>query len=183
MNSIFKIIAFYCLCLVPYSCGYKYEQTRDTTISIPYVKGDTEGLLTEAIIKQIIATSNLSYQSSKDGDLTLEAKIVKYDNENIGFRFDRDSQGNLQEKIVPSENRLSAFVKISLIETLTGKIILGPTIISSDVDYDYNFNTASGNITAFSMGQLDFTNVANMSAHNPLYHALAVRIVNYIDAR
>ena len=168
-------------CLFLFSCaGYKTGSgglvDHYNTITVPYVINDTEGKLTEALIKELSSEGALKYVIG-GGDLILKAEIVDTEEYNIDFRADT----NKKNKIVPSENRIRTKVKTTLIERRSGKSIIGPVIITSDVDYDYDFNTIKNDEMTFSLGQLNFIDDAKDATQEPLCRKLAGKIVRHIN--
>jgi hypothetical protein len=165
------------------SCGYKFghgsmsEQYH--TISVPYVKGDHSGIFTAELIKQISHSGAFKYRNS-NAELTMKAVIHDYHDENIGFQFDKDADGNRISKLVPTERRVKVLVEVSLIEALTGNIVLGPKFFTAEADYDFDPDITRDNIAGFSLGQLNSTDEAKEVALNPLNQSLSKKIVDYI---
>lgn len=183
MKRIITLMALSLCCFM--SCqSYRFGEggvLQDySTVSVPYVKNDVEGQLTDALIKQISASGSLRYVS-EEGDLVLEAEIVDFKDENIGFRYDKDDQGELLDKVVPSENRMTAIVLVTVKDRSSGKKVLGPITLASGVDYDYDFNPIKDTEMTYSMGQLNFIDNAKDAAYTPLYKGLAQRIVEYMN--
>ncbi|MEC7839630.1 MAG: hypothetical protein VX777_06290 [Chlamydiota bacterium] len=150
------------------------------TISVPYVVGDEDGSLTAAIVSEIEKNGGLAY-SNGAGQLKLTVKIVDLRDQNIGFRYDRDSRDRLTDSIIPTETRLTAAAEICLIECLTGKVLIGPLIISANVDFDHDFYSSRNGINIFSLGQLTDIDAARDSVKVPLNETLAKKIVEYIN--
>lgn len=190
MNRAFFVILF-----LPFfsSCGYYFETAHDVvTISVPYVEGDYEGELTDALAFALSRSGQFRYVHALDeGQWTLQAKIVNTTNDRIGFQYDRDDKsGKLRTNIVGDENRKALFVEVSVSERVSGKCILGPEIIQVDAVYDYvddnslkdlSFINAQGvrqTSIAFSLGQLDSVGAAGEDALIPLFRRAAQKIVD-----
>ena len=94
------------------------ERGEKISISVPYVVGDYEGALTEALARAISRTANFEY-SKDDGDWILNAKIIKTNNDRIGYRYDRDPKsGDLRKNIIGTENRKEISVEVSVLGPL-----------------------------------------------------------------
>lgn len=179
------------------SCGYHWEDSDQLsshykTVSIPYLKGDEEGLLTDELVKAIGLSSQFTY--AKEGELILEGKIVSDQNSNIGWEYDSDpTTGARINRLVPNEGRRELTVRFSLVAARTGKVVYGPIDVSAHVDYDFvnsdslldtSFLTPTGgrqSVLFFSLGQLDSMQGAQSSAREPLYQKIATKIVRGIE--
>lgn len=130
------------------------------------------------------------YQNS-GGELSLSVKILSLEDENIGYRKDVEQDtGSIKRRIIPSEGRKTIKVQVSLIEQEAEKIVKGPIIVSSSVDYDYvdqnslndlSFINRNGNretVLRFSLGQLEAIDSAQEAALFPLYKSCARKIVD-----
>src|SRR5437899_3061785 len=99
------------------SCGYRFENEEPVlstakTITVPYVKGDTEGLLTNELIHQLTNAGFNCLQGG--GDLILNGVVVADNSERIGFRYDRHGPtGKRRHRLIASENRRVVTVEIS----------------------------------------------------------------------
>jgi hypothetical protein len=176
-------------------CGYRIERGEKIAISVPYVIGDYEGKLTEALARAVSRTSNFDY-SKDDGDWILKAKILKTSNDRIGYRYDRDDRsGKLRSNIVGTENRKEIIVEVSVIDASTSRLIAGPQIIKADAQYDYVDPNSLRDLSfidpttgrratsiAFSLGQLDSVGAAGEDAIYPIYRVLAQKIVDGLIA-
>lgn len=169
--------------LVAAACGYRFEEEsaipRHATISVPYVEGDWDGSLTAAIVEQIGRTGCYTYQR-EGGTLTLKVELGDSTEENIGFRYDRDKHGRLRHSIVPVETRLKARVFVTLIETASGRALLGPACLTDCIEFDHVFESPLKSVNIFSLGQLSDYDDAYDAAHRPLNRALAQKIVDFI---
>ena len=171
------------LILLLTSCGYHFG-TGSTinsyrTISVPYVEGDWDGTITSAIIKEISEYTSLAYRDC-GGALILKVKVLDYDDENIGFRYDRKKDGNPKDIIIPDETRTSIRAEVVVIEASSGCNILGPVEIFADVEYDHDYYSNRDAINVFSLGQLSDIDEAYDAAQQPLNKRLAEKIVAYV---
>lgn len=193
MNRTFFVIL--CLPLLG-SCGYYLEGSREQiTISVPYVGGDFEGELTDAIISSLSRSGYFRFVHDECGQWILYARIINTDNNRIGYRYDRnDKSGKLRKNIVGVENRKTLDVEISVVSGVTGKCVLGPEIVRSEAEYDYvddnslkdlsfidSFGVRQTSI-AFSLGQLDSVGTAGEDALAPLFRRAARKIVDGLIA-
>lgn len=179
-----QTIAFVaCLTFLFTGCGYRagYEglAAQYRTITVPYVEGDADGELTNSIIQQISQTGAFEYRN-QTASLTLLVKVLNFNDENIGFRYDRHKDGRLRDTIIPVETRLFALVEIAVRDTCSGKIVLGPARLSASVDFDHDYYSSRNEINVFSLGQLSDFDAAEEAAHTPLNCVLARKIVDYI---
>lgn len=104
---VLKIRSFLLFSLVLFlnSCGYHFDGTSPITISVPYVIGDQEGQLTDALIYAISRSPDFRFTKGPS-DWTVKAKIKNSFNERIGFRYDRDPRsGKLRDNVIGTENR------------------------------------------------------------------------------
>lgn len=174
------------------ACGYHTDEGAQT-LSVPYFKGDTNGALTDSVIKALATSGNFHY-TDKNGNLLLEGTIISDTNENIGYQFDRDPiSGQRIHRLVPNEGRREITVEILLTDTRTQKVVYGPAKISASGDYDFVdsdslrdtsfINTAGARESSlfFSMGQLDSINGAQATSLNPIHRHLSLKIVEGIS--
>lgn len=184
MRIVFdKIGILLCLLALLTSCGYKYGQgtlsSRYDSITIPYVKGDLDGSLTNALIKQVSIYGGLKYKR-EGGDLLLNVILLDFNDENIGFRYDRKNDGKMTHSVIPTETRFSVLAEVTLIDTATGMRILGPTQIVAYTDFDHDYLTCRNGVNIFSLGQLSDYDEAHDAAHTPLNHVLAQKVIDYV---
>lgn len=172
------------------SCGYHVGGGEHWTVSVPYVIGDQEGALTDALIATLSKTPNFRYVHGMNGDLLLRAKIVSCNDDRIGYKYDRDPKsGRRRDNVIGIENRRIVAVEIRIEETCSGKTILGPQVVQGFTDYDYvnqkslqdlSFIDEKGKrvtSVAFSLGQLDSVGAAGVDANRPIYSDIAEKIV------
>lgn len=172
-----------------YSCGYHFERAATTSVSIPYVIGDPEGILTAALIREVAKSPTLRY-SHGHGEWILHVKILNTEDERIGFRYDRNpTTGKLRKHLEGIENRQRITAEVLIVSSHTEEILYGPHIIVASSEYDYvdpdslrdlSVVTPEGkrfSSEAFSLGQLDTFGAAKQDAVYPLYHKLAQNII------
>ena len=177
------------------SCGY--HSVGDSpgkggavvTVSMPYIKGDTEGKLASALSSALHSSGVFQYSYS-GGSLVLEVAIVADAEDRIGFRYDRDpTTGVLRDNIVGTENRRSIGVEIQLVDPSTEKVLLGPEVIRATTDYDYvDGNSildlvffkegAPQTVLDFSLAQLDSVEGAHDDSNEAIYKLVAEKIVH-----
>lgn len=176
------------------SCGYRYT-SEDSVISagsiritVPYIPGDSDAVFNNELVYQLGASGHFLCVPAA-GDYILQASIISDTQSRIGFRYDRDNvQGSLEKNLLGVEDRRAVKAEITLIEVGSGKILIGPVEVSSDVDYDYTvpgsptdllFNSSSGHsvsIMEFSLGQLDSYEGAYDSSSREVFRKLAEKI-------
>jgi len=173
------------------ACGYQVDGLEPITVSVPYVVGDHEGELTEALAFALSRTANYRYVEG-GGEWTLHAKIVGDRNDRIGYRYDRDPKSEkLRDNVIGIENRKDITVEVKVVKTSTGEPVLGPQKIKASIDYDYDDPNSLLDLSVvnpflgsrqpsidFSLGQLDSVSAAGEDAIYPIYRLLAKRIVD-----
>lgn len=176
------------------SCGYHFTDSEReggaVTISVPYIKGDPDGMLGAQLVKLLSASGQFDCVQTQ-GRLILEAAIIAEGDDRIGYRFDRDpTNGKLRDNIVGTENRLTVSAEVKLRDSYTDQILFGPQVVKAYADYDYvdsnsirdlTFFTPSGTpekVLDFSLGQLDSVEGAHDDAIAVIYRHLAQKIVD-----
>lgn len=176
------------------SCGYHTTASDDkTTISVPYVEGDAQGQFTAELIRQL-TNSDLYTFVRKDGDLCLKVSIVGDKNDVVGFQYDlTTTKGKIERNLMPEENRRTLTAAVTLTDTSTEEVVLGPLKITASTDYDYidvnslkavsfiNEHGKREKTISFSLGQLDSIEGAQDAALAPIYCQLAQKIAQAIN--
>ncbi len=171
------------------SCGYHTAASDDkTTISVPYVEGDNQGQFTAEIIRQLTYSDVYDFVK-QDGDLVLKVVLVGDQNDVIGFQYDRTiKKGKIETNLMPTENRRMLTAQVTLTDTGTNEIVLGPLNVSATGDFDYidvnslkalSFINPHGKrkkVINFSLGQLDSIEGAQDAVVTPVYRQLAQKI-------
>jgi hypothetical protein len=187
-----KACALLLFTLLLTGCGYRFSQEREgaPTLSVSFVQGDNDGTLTCELTRQL--TSSGAFRLVQQGGrYLLKVALVGGDNQRIGYRYDRDDvSGKLQKNLVGTENRRLVTAEISVVDTSTGQMTLGPLQIHADADHDFvgthslrglTFINSSGKretALSFSLGQLDSIEGAQDDVAVPLYRVLAQKIVD-----
>lgn len=183
MNVLRLTVIALLTCLLTSCCGYHCGPsgtlTSYSTVSIPFVEGDWTGDLTAALVKEVSQSTVLMYQPN-GGAITLNVKLLDVRDENIGFRYDRNRDGKLKDRIVPDETRISALAEVTVTETASGSLLLGPVRVSADVEFDHDYYS-SGHVNVFSLGQLTDIDEAHNAVQRPLNQQLAQKIVDYLN--
>jgi len=184
-----RLVLLFIITLALSSCGYRFDGGEKITVSVPYVQGDFEGELTDALVSALSHTSQFRYTQGQ-GDWTLKAKILNTDNQRIGFRYDRrpDKEGQRRKNIVGVENRKEISIEVKVVNSTTDALVWGPHIVKADATYDYvdpnalqdvavvNLGTDVPSVS-YSLGQLDEVAAAGEDAIYPIYRRLARRVV------
>lgn len=178
------------------SCGYRWqpEQVSRPTVTVPYVVGDEEGLLTAEIIHSL-SQSGLVDVLHRGGDYRLQISIVSSGNETTGFRRDPQKvDGKVRKNLLAVEGRRNLTVEAILYLGGSDQIAYGPYLLTSSADYDYvdgdsvqdlTFTNPAGELVTvlpFSLGQLESTESAQEAAAKPLYTRLAQKIVDALSS-
>lgn len=171
--------------LVLSSCGwhvgegeliYQYQ-----TITVPFVSGDWQGIMTRSLVNQLATDSSFTILN-EGGDLTLLVTLKDLDEEDVGFRYDQKKSGKLIEYIIPTETRLIQFAQVTLIDQSNGCTLFGPTLFEVSYDFDHDFYSARNSVNIFSLGQLTDYDEAMEAALKPLYQKLSKKIVDYMKS-
>jgi hypothetical protein len=161
------------------------------SISIPYVKDDIEGQLTDELIKAIASSGHFAYRSGDQGELELRVAINERHTTPIGWRYQKDVDGSIDKELIVVEGRLQLSVDIELINSISEEKLLGPLTITAFTDYDYyepnviqdlSFIDSAGKRQTsikFSLGQLD----SNEGAFDAIYPSLSCRLAKKIVDR
>jgi hypothetical protein len=157
-------------------------------VTVPYIPGDANATFNNELVYQLGASGHFVCVPS-DGDYILQAAIISDTQSRIGFRYDRDNvSGSLEKNLLGVEDRRAVKAEISFIEAGSGKVVIGPLEVSSDVDYDYTdpgsprdllYTPSSGasvSVMQFSLGQLDSYEGAYDSTSREVFRKLAEKI-------
>lgn len=184
--------------LLSSGCGYRFKeagQDAEATISVPFIKGDSEGLLINELVQALSASGQFEYRRN-NGNLLLHVNILSAGDERIGYRYDRNPvSGKLRDNIVGTENRETVAAEVKLVDCYTGETLFGPEIINATADYDYvdsnsirdlvffNSDGKPQTVLDFSLGQLDSVEGGHDDARTPAYRSLAKKIVDGLILR
>ncbi len=171
-------------------CGYSAVHGKDdqrVSLSIPYFSGDYEGELTQAVVRACAHSFAFDYTSSSEGRWTLIGAICTDEVEDIGFTYDLTGNSNPLEKrqnpLIANEGKRKVKVKVSLVDSLSGKVVYGPFFVDASVCFDFinpDFRKdvlfGSTETIAFSLGQLDSRFGAQQAAAGKAYRGIAEQI-------
>ena len=178
------------------SCGYHIDGPASSedrmTISVPYVVGDSAGQLTNELVKQL-STSGTFECVQNYGQYTLKVIVFSDGSDRIGYRYDRNKRTlKVKKNLMPVEGRRTISAEVTLVNTSTDEIEIGPVIVTADADYDYinsddvdeisftNSQNKPQSTISFSLGQLDSIEGAQDDVSIPLYRHLSQKIVDGI---
>lgn len=171
-----------CILVVMTACGWRCAYgTSWSTIALPFVGGDANGILTAQLAQQI-EQQGLYHLAEHDADYTLSVKIIDSKYENIGFRFDPASNPlDLEsDKLIPNETRAKILAEVILIDNATNKTVRGPAHILATLDYDHQNFSLNQNTNTFSLGQLSDIDTTKGVVNIPLYRNLAHEIATWL---
>ena len=180
-----SLLSLFFSCLLS-SCGYHLGRGQNeltasyTSLSVPYIIGDLDGHLTSAVIKEIVSSGAFNYQRN-GGALKLNIEKINLSEKNIGFRYDRKKRGKLTKDTIPTEARITLITEVSLVETISFTTLIGPIRLSASIDYDHDYYSSRNGINIFSLGQLSDLEEAYDAVKIPLNHAMAKKIVDYLN--
>jgi len=182
---LLSVFAFSCLLLYSLTaCGYRVGNSgltsKYSSISVPYVQGDVDGSLTAAITHQIARSGSFTYRAD-GGELLLIVKIVDLSDENVGFRYNRNKEGDLKKTIIPVETRLFITVEVVVTEAASGCVVLEPVRLFASMVCDHDYYSSANEVNRFSLGQLSDVDAAFEAVQRPLNEELALKIVDYIS--
>lgn len=179
-RSYIHIVCLLGLSLIVVSCGYRAGAGGDMppmTLSIPFIKGDKDGIFTASIIKEVSARTSFIYNPDNP-QTTLVIKILDLDDENVGFRYDRKRSGKIRHNVVPVETRLAVQIEMTLYRNYDSVPILGPMLVEASVDFDHEYYPNRDAVNVFSLGQLTDYDAARDAAIFPLSRELARRVAD-----
>lgn len=176
---IFLLLLALCSCS-SYKFGDGGLASKYETLSVPFVQGDWDGDLTSALIEQI-ARSGVYHYQKEGGAVILNVKVTNIWDENIGYRYYRNKEDRLKREIIPTETRINSTAEVSLVESATNAIVLGPVRLTASVDFDHDYYTMRDATNVFSLGQLNDFDSAYDAVYRPLNRALAQKIVDFIN--
>lgn len=176
-------------------CGYRIKQNSEqTTVSIPFVKGDHEGQLVAELSRQLASSGHYTYVK-EGGEYLLKVVILDDHSNRIGFRYDQSQfSGEVKKNLMADENRRQIEADVTLFRADTEEAIFGPVKVSAYSDFDYvyinsletlSFINAQGQrekVLTFSLGQLDSVEGAQDDALFAIYRSLAGKIVESMAA-
>ncbi|MBP9841477.1 MAG: LptE family protein [Simkaniaceae bacterium] len=178
LNSCFLL----CSCLL-IGCGYHLDNGKGHTLSVPYVKGDIDGALTDELIRQVAILGKYTLVGG-EGEYRLEVKIIHDEQNVIGYEYDHQ-ENQLYNRLVSNEERRLIEVEVTLIDQSSGKIVLGPEKVRMGVEYDFVdpeslpdvvVSPSSESTLSFSLGQLDSIEGARAGSLASLHRKLAQKI-------
>lgn len=182
--------------LILTSCGYNLGRTRNSEkalISVPYIKGDFNGLFTNELIKQISYSPTLDYRFS-NADYLLKVDIITEATKQIGYKYDRNNKNKRKDSIRATEGRQIIIAEVQVIDLRRNCVKFGPFQVKADADFDYvdpdslndlSFIDEQGQrrtVLSFSLGQLQPIESAEEATLKPLYECLSKKIVDAILA-
>ena len=164
-------------------CGWKLAQSVSASqpmrICIPYAAGDSTGEFTTQLISAVsrqpgfIIDENSQYQ--------LSVKFLDSKEQRIGYRYDPRELHRGRQKIVPNENRDKQLVELSIVDSVTQKIVCGPAYILGSAEYDHQENSINNDINDLSLGQLSDINAEKDVTYIPLYRDLVLKIGSWLQ--
>lgn len=163
-------------------CGYQLltPSKAPHTVSVPFIDNDRGGELTRALIKKL--SQSEQYRPSGCGRYTLDVSILSHKDENVGFRYDQNREGDFLNTIIPAETRTALLVEISLIDSTRGSVIFGPARLSASHTFDHDWYVSLDRVNVFSLGQVTDYDDAKDGVYHPLTQKLAQKIVDLLDA-
>jgi hypothetical protein len=188
------VLLFFAFALA--SCGYRftpsqYEGER-MSLSIPYIQGDPEALFNSEL-SRVFASSGRFDCLQSGGDYTLGIVLLSDTNDRIGYRYDRDdATGRRKPNILAVENRRNILAQVTLYDSHSGDVILGPMPIKASSDYDYADPGSPKDVVTYtpygpvpsirySYGQLNTVEGAHDDCSPKVYTTLSQKILQAIE--
>jgi hypothetical protein len=148
---------------------------------IPYVDGDSDGRMTSFLV-EAVEKEGVLRSAPSTARLTLKVKILDRKYTNIGFRYDPNRLKHQVKRVIPSESRSKLLAEVTVIDTASQKILLGPAHIVAYSDYDHQNYSINNDINVFSLGQLSDIDTASDSIDIASFRSLAREIAEYLHA-
>ena len=111
----------------------------------------------------------------------MQVCLLKPEDENIGFLYAPGDDGKKSNIVVANEGRLSISARVSLLDVSTGSCLLGPTIISSSLSFDFEPDLSNVQNHKLSLGQMEMNELAKDAAFPALYQKLSQKIIDYLS--
>lgn len=159
--------------------GYRCERNDFATLTVPFVDGDRDGSLTQALIHEVTLHTPFSYVCA-NSVYELRVRLLDIREENIGFRYDRHKKGKLRHAIIPTELRMTALAEVTLYDATTGEVLIAPTPVEAYVDCDHDYYCNRDAVNVFSLGQLADIDAAREAALHPLNVKLARNVADFL---
>ena len=70
--------------------------------------------------------------------------------------------------------------EVSLIDAASDCYVVGPIVITAEVEFDHDYNSSPDGVNVFSLGQLTDLDEARDAADDPLNRQLAQNIIDYL---
>lgn len=173
MRSIFLLILLT-------GCGYQFENLAPKkTIQVPFVTGDIQGELTNKLI-YLLNSSGRYITTDSSARYCLAVTIIGNRDQNVGFRYDRNNDGELLTTLIPAESRWSMLAEVTVTDKQTGRQVIGPSRISASYDFDHDWYATLEGVNIFSLGQITDYADAKDQVITPLYQKLAQKIVDLL---
>lgn len=98
------------------------------------------------------------------------------------FQSNKDNKKDKEwsHSVIPTETRVEAIAEVTLIESASGRVLLGPVQIRAFMDFDHDYYYSWDNINETSLGQLTDYDAAVDGSFKPLYAILAHKIADYV---
>lgn len=149
------------------------------TVHIPFAQGDVSGEFTRRVIAEVSKQPGFSVDDS--GQYLLIMRLLDTKDQKMGYRYDPIDLEKDTKKIILNESRALVLVEVSLKDTFSNKIVLGPAYILGSTDYDHQENTIDMNTNDFSLGQLTDIETAQDVTYIPLYRDLSIKIGSWLQ--
>jgi hypothetical protein len=149
------------------------------TIHIPYAIGDSTGEFTRRVISEVSKQPGLTVDDS--GQYLLVIKMLDSKEQKLGYRYDPIDLAKDKKEIILNESRALALAEVTLKDTFSNKIVLGPAYILGAIDFDHQQNTINNDTNDFSLGQLTDVETARDVTYIPLYRDLSAKIATWLQ--
>ncbi|MDF2550537.1 MAG: LptE-family protein [Chlamydiales bacterium] len=184
---------FLLFALLSSCCGYHFQSGTALegykTLSIAPIEGDDEGTLLTALYREMTLFGH-GLKVAESGSYTLQVQLFDSRDEDIGFLSHRvPVKGSLTKKVAvlaPVEGRRTTIVTLTLIESASQQIVLGPVKLSSAIDYDFDPSLIPADplapcINVASLGQINDSDTAKELVHESLQAQIAQKVVAYLN--
>lgn len=166
------------------ACGYRVGGgtllTPCDTLCVPYATGDTYGLFTESLVKEL--SKSRSGKIVNGNARYLVQVVLRCPREQVvGYRYDRKGErGEIERRVIPSEKRAAIGAEVTVVDRVGRCVVLGPVLVEADVTYDFDIYSNHSNVNILSLGQLNDGDVSRDVVISPLYRELAARVAQFL---
>lgn len=148
-----------------------------TTLEMGFIPGDNDGeftfLLAHALNQRGVGLLNGS-------SYILKVRLENLRSDNIGYRHDRNRDGQILSQLTTSEARYWESAHVEIIDASTERVLAGPVEIREYIDSDFIPEQGPADSLSFSLGLLTTRHRAQSEALSALKQKLAAIVSSWV---